>query len=59
MTTQQKLQALTWQVIDSQTGKILGSYDYAKRRLAYAKADRLDNQYGAVRYVVNVIEKKA
>jgi len=39
-----------YNVIDNQTGRVVGTYSTMKR--AYSKADRLDTIYGAVRYVV-------
>jgi hypothetical protein len=40
----------TYRVIDSHTGAIVGGA--ATLKAAYAKADRLDQKYGAVRYTV-------
>jgi hypothetical protein len=39
-----------YSVIDIRTGEIVGSYK--SRKLADRKADKLDMEYGAVRYVV-------
>lgn len=41
----------TYQIKDSQTGRILPRV-YATSREAYRAADRMDRQYGAVRFVV-------
>lgn len=43
-----------YQVIDKQTGKVVGTYQDAKR--ARNRRDRLDLQYGAIRYYVNRVE---
>lgn len=40
----------THAVIDGRTGTVMGKYRSAKR--AYARADRLDREYGGVRYCV-------
>jgi hypothetical protein len=39
-----------WQVVDSQTGRVIGTYKV--RGMARAKQDKLDNEYGAYRYRV-------
>lgn len=39
-----------YSVIDIRTGEIVGSYK--SRKVASRKADKLDMEYGAVRYVV-------
>lgn len=42
---------IAYQVIDSRTGARVGAvYPFAKRRAAWAKADRMDAIYGACRY---------
>lgn len=41
-------------VIDSKTGDKLG--DYGLRAAAQARADKLDAEYGAVRYIVRRVE---
>lgn len=41
---------MTYQVIDLQTGKVVGTYK--SRRMATRKADKLDLEYGAIRYAV-------
>lgn len=45
----------TYQLIDSQTGKVIATYTYAQRNRARARADRMDLAYGAVRYVVRPV----
>lgn len=42
-----------YQVIDKQTGKVIGSYQDRKR--ARRKADKLDLEYGAIRYYVREV----
>jgi len=42
-----------YQVIDNQTGYVVGTY--SSRKLASRKADKLDLQYGAIRYGVKAI----
>ena len=49
----------TYQLIDTQTGKILGTYGYAQRNRARNRADKLDLQHGAVRYIVKPIFDQA
>lgn len=44
-----------YQLIDNQTGKVLGTYTYAQRNRARNRADKLDLQHGAVRYIVRPI----
>lgn len=39
-----------YQVVDSQSGRVMG--EYSSRRRATNRADKLDLTYGAVRYVV-------
>ena len=41
-----------YSVIDIKTGNIVATYD--NRKSAYRKADKLDLEYGAVRYVVRL-----
>lgn len=43
-----------WQVIDRQTGKVMG--EYANRRRASTRQDRLDNDYGGYRYRVEPVK---
>ena len=43
----------TYQVIDIQTKKVMGTY--ASRAAASRRADKLDLAYGAIRYTVNII----
>lgn len=45
--------ATTYQVIDNQTQQVVYTTDNRKR--AYNKADRLDRNYGAIRYIVKPI----
>jgi len=40
-----------YEVIDSQTGKIVWSGSYAQRNIGRRVADKRDAQYGAVRYI--------
>lgn len=44
-----------YQLIDTQTGKVLGTYTYAQRNRARNRADKLDQEYGAVRYSVRPV----
>lgn len=44
-----------WRIWDSQA-KAWASADYTSRSRARARADRLDNEYGAYRYFVKPIE---
>jgi len=44
-------------IIDTHTGLQVGK-PYTHRNRARARADRLDNQYGAVRYAVRVVEPR-
>ena len=39
-----------FQVVDSRTGTVMGSY--SSRKMASRKADKLDLEYGAIRYAV-------
>ena len=43
-----------YQVIDIQTNWVVSSHKTSRR--AHRKADRLDMEYGAVRYVVRFVE---
>jgi hypothetical protein len=45
----------TYQIIDSKTGNVIATYTYAQRNRARNRADRLDQQYGACRYVVKPV----
>jgi len=47
-----------YELIDSQTKKVLKKYGPDKRRYASRQADKLDLQYGAVRYFVKPIFSK-
>lgn len=47
----------TYIIVDTHTGLQVGK-PYTQRNRARARADRLDNQYGAVRYVVRVVEPR-
>lgn len=44
---------MRYQVVDIQTGQVIGTY--ASSRSAYRVADRRDAAYGAVRYIVRFI----
>lgn len=46
---------MTYQVIDIRTKDIMGSY--STRKAASRKADKLDLQYGAIRYAVVPVTK--
>ena len=41
---------MSYQVIDTKTGDVMGIYSSRKR--ASRKADKLDLEYGAIRYAV-------
>ena len=45
---------MTYQIIDRQTGRVVGTY--ANKARAYARADKLDLEFGAVRYSVRRLE---
>lgn len=45
---------MTYQVIDIRTKQVVKTY--ADRKTARRAADRLDLQYGAVRYIVKAVE---
>ena len=45
----------TYQLIDTHTGKVIATYTYAQRSRARNRCDRLDAQYGAVRYILKPI----
>lgn len=49
-----KTTQVRWQVKDSQTGIFHGTYDTL--RGAHRRADKLDAEYGAVRYVVTRVQ---
>lgn len=51
--TMAKTVAIGYQIIDNQTQLVRGTYKSAST--ARRKADKLDNEYGAVRYVVKTI----
>lgn len=42
-----------FQVIDSKTGDVVGTY--GSRKAASRKADKLDLEYGAIRYAVKAV----
>ena len=48
------LRAEMYNLIDSQTKRIVGTYKSVGR--AYAAADRKDSEYGAVRYIVEPVK---
>ena len=50
-TTVTEEQAPVYRIIDNQTGQQVGA-DYKNRRRAYTRADKLDLEYGAIRYRV-------
>jgi len=39
-------------LIDAHTGRLVKEYTYGQRKAARRMADRMDNAYGAVRYVL-------
>lgn len=43
----------TYQVVDLQTKQVIGTY--GNRKAASRRADKLDLQYGAIRYSVRVV----
>ena len=45
----------TYELIDNQTGKVLAVYTWAQRSRARNRRDRLDAQYGAVRYILRPV----
>ena len=45
----------TYQLIDTKTQKVIATYSYAQRNRARARRDKLDLQYGAIRYIVKPI----
>jgi len=46
---------MTYQVIDGQTKQVVGTFK--NRNAARNKADRLDMEYGACRYYVQVVSE--
>lgn len=50
-------QLMGYELIDNQTKKVLRKYGPDKRRFASRAADKLDLQYGAIRYSVRPIYK--
>ena len=44
-----------YELIDTQTKKVIATYSYAQRNRARNKRDKLDLQYGAVRYILKPI----
>ncbi len=53
------MQDTTYQLVDTHTGRVLGTYTYAQRNRARNRADKLDLAYGSVRYVVRVVFPEA
>ena len=45
----------TWQVRDSRTGIVRHTYDADKAKVAYRRAETMNAQYGAERFVVRPI----
>lgn len=45
----------TYELIDTQTKKVIATYSYAQRNRARNRRDKLDLQYGAVRYILKPI----
>ncbi len=43
-------------VIDSHTGQVVGNYKYKERGRARAKAERMNQEYGAVRFICSLGE---
>ena len=41
-----------YELIDTKTQKVIGTYTYAQRNRARARRDKLDLEYGAVRYIL-------
>ena len=46
-------QTVKYQVVDTQTGKVCGTYQNAQR--ARSRRDELDLRYGAIRYRVKTV----
>jgi hypothetical protein len=44
-----------YELVDAHTGTILKRYEDGQHKAARNRANRLDNQYGAVRYVVRMV----
>ncbi len=44
-----------YELVDNHTGAVIKSYPADKARAARNRANKLDNQYGAVRYVVRMV----
>ena len=44
-----------YQLIDTKTQKVMGVYSYAQRNRARARRDKLDLEYGAIRYILKPI----
>lgn len=45
----------TYQLIDTHTGAVIATYAYAQRNRARNRRDRLDSQYGAIRYILRPV----
>ena len=51
----QKMNNTIYELIDTKTQKVIATYSYAQRNRARNKRDKLDLEYGAVRYIVKPI----
>ncbi len=49
------MKTTTYELIDTKTGNVLKTYSYAQRNRARSRANKLDLQYGAVRYIIKPI----
>ena len=47
-----------YELIDTQTQKVIATYSYAQRNRARARRDKLDLEYGAIRYILKPTNKK-
>ena len=50
-----EMENIKYQLIDTYNKQVLGTYK--NRKLARNKADKLDNQYGAIRYIIKLIKE--
>lgn len=44
-----------YELVDSHTGTILKRYEDGQHKAARNRANKLDSQYGAVRYIVRMV----
>ena len=47
-----------YELIDTKTNTVIGTYSYAQRNRARARRDKLDLEYGAIRYILKPHKKE-